>query len=333
MSAMAEAGGTGEPIDVVYTWVDGSDPEHRRQLAYWRARYPALAQESAGPHRFRNHDELRYSLRSVERHLPWIRNVYLVTNGQAPSWLDRRNPRLKLITHADIFVDPGHLPTFNSFAIEANLHRIPGLSANYLYFNDDLFVGRPLQPADFLAPETGHQVYLEGWPLPRRNTARSTTDLALAHTQDLLDRRFRPRERRGLAHVPVLYRSGIVEALQREWGAELRATSAHRFRSADDVALHVLYTYFIVEAQQERYFPVHLKADWSSVSAFVMMTADTRALRQALAAIARERPKFFCINDDLITPWPWVTASANRLLDAFLTRYFPEPSEFELPAK
>lgn len=321
------------PIDVVYTWVDGSDPEHRRQLAHWRSRHPAVARETAGPQRFRNHDELRYSLRSLERHLPWIRNVYLVTNGQVPPWLDRRNPRLKLITHADIFADPSHLPTFNSFAIEANLHRIPGLSANYLYFNDDVFAGRPLQPTDFLAPETGHQVYFDGWPLPRRHTSRSITDLALAHTQDLLDRRFKPRERRALAHVPVFYRSSIVVALQREWGADLHVTSSHRFRLADDVALHVLYTYFVVEAQQERFFPVHLRAaDWSSVSAFVMMTADIRALQKALAAIARERPKFFCINDDLTTPWPWVSARANRLLGTFLAGYFPEPSQFELPA-
>jgi hypothetical protein len=31
--------------------------------------------------RFRDNDELRFSLRSLERRAPWIRNVFIVTNG------------------------------------------------------------------------------------------------------------------------------------------------------------------------------------------------------------------------------------------------------------
>jgi hypothetical protein len=34
------------------------------------------------------------------------------------------------------------LPTFSSPAIEANLHRIAGLSEHFLYFNDDVFLGK-----------------------------------------------------------------------------------------------------------------------------------------------------------------------------------------------
>ena len=43
--------------------------------------------------------ELRYSLRSLEMFAPWIRHVYIVTNGQIPYWLNLDNPRLTLITH------------------------------------------------------------------------------------------------------------------------------------------------------------------------------------------------------------------------------------------
>ena len=32
--------------------------------------------------RFRDNDELRYSLRSLEQHAPWLRHIYIVTNGQ-----------------------------------------------------------------------------------------------------------------------------------------------------------------------------------------------------------------------------------------------------------
>ena len=53
-----------------------------------------------------------YSLRSLEKFAPWIRNVYLVTNGQVPSWIDVSHPRLKIITHDMIFPNTSHLPTF-----------------------------------------------------------------------------------------------------------------------------------------------------------------------------------------------------------------------------
>ena len=43
--------------------------------------------------------ELRYSLRSVEKYAPWIRNIYIVTNGQIPSWLKVDHPRLTIVSH------------------------------------------------------------------------------------------------------------------------------------------------------------------------------------------------------------------------------------------
>ena len=39
------------------------------------------------------------------------------------------------------FSDRSHLPTFSSPAIEVHLHRIPGLSRHWLYFNDDVVCG------------------------------------------------------------------------------------------------------------------------------------------------------------------------------------------------
>jgi hypothetical protein len=68
--------------------------------------------------------ELRYSLRSLERFAPWVRHVYLVTNGQIPYWLDLENPRLTIVTHDQIFPNLSHLPTFSSPAIESHIHRL-----------------------------------------------------------------------------------------------------------------------------------------------------------------------------------------------------------------
>eukprot|EP00111_Clytia_hemisphaerica_P018309 TCONS_00054184-protein len=118
--------------------------------------------------RFADNDELKYSLRSVEKFVPWIRKIFIVTNGQIPSWLDLHHPRIQLVTHDDIFVNKTHLPTFSSPAIEAHIHRIPGLSKKFIYMNDDVFFGAPVWPDDFFTHSKGHKIYLS-WAVPNCN--------------------------------------------------------------------------------------------------------------------------------------------------------------------
>lgn len=55
-----------------------------------------------------------------------MRNIYLVTADQTPDWLNTDHPRLKVVSHKEIFSEPTSLPTFNSHAIESQLHHIDG---------------------------------------------------------------------------------------------------------------------------------------------------------------------------------------------------------------
>uniref|UniRef100_A0A8C4H064 N-acetylglucosamine-1-phosphotransferase subunits alpha/beta n=1 Tax=Dicentrarchus labrax TaxID=13489 RepID=A0A8C4H064_DICLA len=121
--------------------------------------------EDVSASRFEDNEELRYSLRSVERHAPWVRHIFIVTNGQIPSWLNLDNPRVTVVTHQDIFQNNSHLPTFSSPAIETHIHRIPGLSQKFIYLNDDVMFGKDVWPDDFYSHSKGQKVYLT-WPVP-----------------------------------------------------------------------------------------------------------------------------------------------------------------------
>lgn len=173
-------------IDAVYTWVNGSDTLHlRARLKFLNASSaaglqssdanqsaPAPGDDAASASRFADHDELRYSMRSLEKFAPWVRRVYLVTNGQVPHWLDLSNPKVRVITHLEIFsaATPTsclhHLPVFSSPAIESHLHRIPGLSKRFLYLNDDTFFASPVVPDDFHCPVAGAKIFLS-WDIPQ----------------------------------------------------------------------------------------------------------------------------------------------------------------------
>ena len=80
-----------DPIDIVYTWVDGSDPAW---IDAFRAAATAhgreLDEEALDPARYRSRDELKYSLRSVWAYCGWVRKIWIVTAGQRPTVARRR---------------------------------------------------------------------------------------------------------------------------------------------------------------------------------------------------------------------------------------------------
>ena len=126
------------------------------------------ADQKISANRFRDNDELRYSLRSLEKYAPWIRKIFIVTNGQVPRWLNLEHPRVEVISHAMLFKNKSHLPTFSSPAIESHLHEIPGLSERFLYFNDDVFFANNVWPDDFETRSGGQKIFLS-WSVPACN--------------------------------------------------------------------------------------------------------------------------------------------------------------------
>ena len=133
--------------------------------------------DAHGENRFKDKDELKYSLRSVEKYLSWIRNIYIVTNGQIPNWLNLNDSKIKIINHSDLFTNQSHLPTFNSAAIESHLHRINGLSKKFIYLNDDFLFGARVYLEDFYSRSKGYQIRL-GWNVPNCATNCPTSWLS-----------------------------------------------------------------------------------------------------------------------------------------------------------
>lgn len=132
-------------IDFVILWVDGSDPEW---LAEKRQYLPSAERDSDSINRYRDWGLLPYWFRAIEKFAPWVRTVHFVTWGHVPAFLNRNAPKLHIVRH-DEFIPAEYLPTFSSHTIEMNIHRIPGLAEHFVYFNDDMFLLRPMEQEDF----------------------------------------------------------------------------------------------------------------------------------------------------------------------------------------
>ena len=115
------------PVDVVYTWVNGSDPNFQASLGSTDLGAKTNKQDVT-TNRFEDFNQLLYSVRSIEMYAPWVRKIWVATNGQHATWLYEGNVHIEVVPHEKIFQTKDDLPTFNFHGIEVHLHQIPGLS-------------------------------------------------------------------------------------------------------------------------------------------------------------------------------------------------------------
>lgn len=317
-------------IDLVYLWVDGNDPAW---LAKKNAYLPADRQiraEAAGDCRYVQNDELRYSLRSVERYAPWVRRIYIVTDDQTPPWLDPSDPRVRIVAHRDI-LPADRLPVFNSTVIELFLHRIPGLAEHFLYANDDMFFGAPVEP-EFFFDAAGRPIAR----LKRQSLKRHLDKVypcKVYRAQQEVARRWGKRYTLAPHHNVDAYRKSDYAACMEAFGPEVERTSHSRFRRIEDFHRSTVLYYALA---QDRAVLRRVGRGNGARNLLQRIGAglgigchtDSRCIpvceADPDAVLARYRPRLFCLNDDERT-----TDCDRARSRAFLERLFPEPSAFE----
>ena len=209
---------------------------------------------------YRNEIRLRFSLRSLERYAPWVRKVHLAIDGPAPAWLASSHPRLAVA------------PIGNPWQI----FRIPGLSRQFLYLEDNFFLGKPLTPADFLTAKGGYRIFVESGELPAGTPA-----------QNLLNGRFGSRSpRKKPARMPSLLDKSFLEEVHRIWEVPIK-------RQPHDLSLETLYFYYLLECPLQ-----HGIHETSVVDSNAMTLASPADARKKMARLLLHKPRFFCLEMD-----------------------------------
>ncbi|WP_189328581.1 stealth family protein [Actinoplanes ianthinogenes] len=313
------------PIDVVYTWVDGNDPDW---LERKNASLSALGKEqintiATNASRFISRDELKYSLRSIATYAPWVRRIFLVTDDQLPPWLDDSHPGLTVVSHRKLFGDTGVLPTFNSHAIESRLHRIPGLAEHFIYFNDDMFLGRPVPPTAFfhgngIAKFFQSKAQLEAGPA---TVFDAPVTAAGKNNRSHIAERFDRSITQKMQHVPYPLQKSVLEEIERTLPDQVRATAEHPFRHPGDLSIPSSLQHYWAFLTK-RAVPGSIKYTYADL-------AHPSTPVQLAFLLARRHCDVFCLND---TDSAVVALSEQASMMAdFLPQYFPFRSPYELP--
>ncbi len=316
-------------IDLVYLWVDGSDPA-------WMARKRAAcgieetaekgASETDCKARWIDNEELRYSLRSAEKFAPWVRLVFIVTDGQTPAWLDTSNPRVRVVDHSEI-LPPEALPCFNSVVIEYFLHRIPGLAEHFIYANDDTFFGAPVAPEFFFDADGRPIVRLVPKAFGKlRYAVKRASGIGFGYYRRSLFLAAREVERltgRYYSAVPHhnidAYRVSDYQLVTETLLADRVAGMLHHHMRTEGDLQRVAISYWALATGRAVEKPVRGKSE--SVRVKIHKPGAMEDMR-------RHSPALFCLNDS-----QRASDDDRARIRPFLEGLFPEPSEFEKPGR
>lgn len=308
------------PIDVVFTWVDGNDSNWRKQKSEYAAQFGA--QSAALDERFKNRDELLYSLRSIEMFMPFVRKIFIVTAGQTPEWLNTENSRVAIVNHEEIFPDIGHLPTFNSHSIESHLHEIEDLSEHFIYFNDDMMVGKLTSRSDFFDSNGISRVYTDNvFVIPEFVEKKDHNFMkAIAKAIELFRRDFNKSPSAMIKHVPYATRRSIMYELQRKYEGEFEVTSSNKFRHPTDIPpISFFYPHYAMISGHA----VGARANHRYVPLF---SPDLeKSLNEQM--VVKKRKKYICLNDAAVPEEK--KEQVDAIVSAFLESHYPIKSKFE----
>lgn len=326
-------------IDFVLTWVDGSDEEWRKV----RRQYQPEKGSDAGESRYRDWDNLQYWFRGVEKFAPWVNRIYFVTWGHLPKWLNTSHPKLTVVRHEE-FLKEEYLPTFNINSIELNLHRIRGLSEQFVFFNDDMFLIDRMEPEDFFKNGLPRDCCIE--------TALVQDDIEnpfahiLMNDAAFVNMHYKKREviRRNrkkwfhpaygkmalrnllmlpyhefssfkYTHMPSAFLKSTFEQVWNEEGEKLDELCHNRFRTVFDVNQYVMKYWQYMEG---KFVPQSPKT-----GRFCIIGKDDEKI---LKALEKQDCKTICLNDE--DELQDFEERRKRFLDAF-RKILPESSSFE----
>ena len=132
-----------EPIDVLIKYIDLSDPNLNRK---------GIKQIPKD----KDNDELKYCVRSILKNIPWIRKIFILMPNEKVKYFKSKDE----ISDKIVYVKDKDLIGFdsaNNIVFLFNLYKMKqfGLSENFIYMDDDYFIGKPINKNEFFYEEKG----------------------------------------------------------------------------------------------------------------------------------------------------------------------------------
>ena len=304
-------------VDVVYTWVSLDDEVWKIKKNKYSSAPEMFELYATEDSRYTNHNEIYFSITSVYKYLPWVNNIYIVTDGQIPDLPEILKNKVKIIDHKDIIPDV-FLPTFNSHVIEAFLHKIPNLADNFIYFNDDFFVSRELSISHFFRSNGHASLFSSSKSILAMNEKgrRTATLSACNNVNRIFEKEFNVNYDNTLVHTYVPLKKKYYNIAFDLFGDEIRSFLTNKFRSVHDLNLATFLVpylqYYFGEASPNIDVSIYFNIRSPSAQSFYKYLID--------AKLDGNLPHSFCAND--FSSNEFSDKSYGARLTEFLMRFY-----------
>ena len=329
-------------IDIVYLWVDSSDPKWRAEKNKWleiiKGQKP-LNNDATTEARWRDNGELKHSLRSVAECAPWVNHIYIITSfNQVPKWLNTDNPKITIVPHEQIFPADA-LPTFNSSSIEMCIPNIPNLSEHFLLMNDDMFLNRPLPKSYFFdkrgralvrfSKRSNHQKISE------QKSSLSEYDQRLITSAEYIEQVFGKKlyKYRPSHGIDPYLKSSLLECHNNKIiSPKIKELIYCKFRTHTSIQRWIFNLYDLATGRAKFIhsraykFTKHkiLNLIYNKIFFFQIRNSAVYCTNTTAARAAISQAPQFCINDTINTDDKTLVANAK-----FMAERFPNKCEFE----
>ena len=297
----AHGGSSSHRVDVVYLWVNGTDPTRVRDFK--RHRPKNALEDAASPNRFRNWNELFYSLQLLHRNAVNLGRVFVVTAGETPHYKEAF-PGVAWVTHAELSSNQPALalPTFSSNAIQWSLvELLPRLSDPFVLMDDDFFIRQRLNLTEFARrrPRTWYE-NPRGATWNQKPKSKHQFVRSMEHSNHVLRRHFPShRPQNTIGHVPYVVRHSTLRTAWAKLGDEIKATQRDRFRSAT----RLTFAYTLSNVERQTYGPNDVqRLPAGRVADFIMMKDNVTKLVRTFDRLLAKPKQFLAINDNIRRP-------------------------------
>ena len=137
-----------ENIDLIIKYIDLTDKALNRQ---------GIQQI----YKDQDNEELRYTIRGIFQYIPWIRKIYIIMPNEKIKFfkpIEEIKDKFSYIRDKDLL----GFDSANIFAFTFNLYKLKnfGVTKNFIYMEDDFFIGKNLVKNDFFYYDESNKIIL-----------------------------------------------------------------------------------------------------------------------------------------------------------------------------
>ena len=348
-------------IDVVWTYVDGNKNLWKKDFDKYKTKFEKnlhqLMKENQQFNKKEGNDNqkddekmdiidmdqyidddlLKYSMRSVQQHVPFDIHWHLIVQNQdqIPSFIDKSTViyyneestpgSLRIIYHKDFIPSDAKLPTFNPNAIEASFAYLKGINECFIYLNDDFLINSDISISNIFDESGKLYVYKNPQFVHQSPQNLDHYESSLYYSNNHFNQLYDDHvNRNSLLHHCYFFRMSALKKINKLFEKQFSSTRKQRIVNHFDMSVPFIHGHYLLREgyANEQYLNKRLYNYFS-------LSSDTEDISSLIKSIKQQTIPFIVINNKYSSKND-KTDTLIHNLKMEMEKIYPSKTPFEL---